>query len=743
MSIPDVDELLEQLEEARDSGQELTVEDVCSDFPELLDRLRERWQRIRQFDDRYCTREESDDEVKRKMSAMPENMAGKLLICQAELRIEDFHDRGGLGDVYRALDTESNREVAVKLLRIDRQSPSNQEDFKRESQIIGGLLHPGIVSIYGSGETIDGRPFYTMPFVDRGNLRAAITRYHSQHPSHVLGSEKDFRDLLYQLVSVCKTVAYAHSRGIVHRDLKAENVLLGKYGETLVIDWGCATRVERSERFKVHGERTLQLHEVGDSSSSGGLTLRYASPEQLRGDAPVGPESDIYSLGALLYLLLTGESPLEHELDHQVRRRVLSGAIDPPTVVKGKVPHRLSAVCSKAMSVAPEDRYATALDLADDLERYLSDEPVSVCRDYLGMRLARIVRRNRTASLILLCTLLVASAVLSLAFAGQSYFASLAKNSASERLTLAATLAGNLAGFEIDRRISLLEKEASNPELLEAMVALHVDPDKRELKERVQNLIYQFSDEVESSGVKIESMFLTDDTGTQVARAPKSDSIGKNFAYRNYFHGLKEDMDPDSEEYQANPPPVGTRPIVSNAYVSTNQDSDGNYPIKTSFTVAVMHRNAAGQQQVLGRLGMSMVINDLEVFERLASLDVDAVLIETRDYTWGTGQATGLIMDRLMNDAAGIAAGSNPEAVGSEQSLSEVQDTMPRLAADSVSRVIDEANRADDAFLIPSFSDPQISSRVQEAACARIAIPYRADLKTGWTVIFIDSAQQP
>ena len=676
------------------------------------------------------------------MSAMPEHMAGQMLVSQTELRIEDFHDRGGLGDVYRALDTESNREVAVKLLRIDRQSPSNQEDFKRESQIIGGLLHPGIVSIYSTGETIDGRPFYTMPFIDRGNLRSAITRYHSKHPTRVVGSEKDFRDLLYRLVSVCKTVAYAHSRGIVHRDLKAENVLLGKYGETLVIDWGCATRVERADRFKVFGERTLQLREVGDSSSSGGLTLRYASPEQLRGNGPVGPESDIYSLGAVLYLLLTGESPLEHLPDDQVRRRVLSGSIDPPKAVKPKVPDRLAAVCAKAMSAETGDRYETALDLADDLERYLSDEPVSVCRDYLGMRLARIVRRNRTASLILLCTLLVASLVLSLAFAGQSYFASLAKTSASERLKLAATLAGNLGGFEIDRRISLLEKEASNHELVDAMLAIQSDPGNTALRDRIQNLIYQFHFEIESSGVTLESMFITDDKGTQIARAPVSNSIGKNFAYRHYFHGLKQDFDPDSADFLDNPPSVSAVPIVSNAYVSTNKDSDGNYPIKTAFTVPVVQNDADGNSQVLGRLGMSMKINDLEVFEGLASLEVDAVLIETRDYDWGTGQATGLILDRISNAAKDVAVATSPEAAGSEQPLDEVKDAMPRLAADSVLRILDEANRVDEAFLIRSFSDPQISQQTKEAACARIALPYRANLKSGWTVIFIDSAEE-
>jgi serine/threonine protein kinase len=706
--------------------------------------LRERWERIQQFDDNFCTREESADEIQRKMSAMPENMAGNVLISQTELKIEEFHDRGGLGDVYRAHDMESTREVAVKLLRVDRQNTSNLDDFRREAQIIGGLLHPGIVSIYGTGETIDGRPFYTMPFLDRGNLRAAVTRYHRNHPAQVESSEKDFRDLVYRLVGVCKTVAYAHSRGIVHRDLKAENVLLGKYGETLVIDWGCATRVERAERFKVDGERTLQLNEVGDSSSSAGLTLRYASPEQLKGNQPVGPESDIYSLGSILYLLLTGQSPLEHEADEQIRRRVLSGAIEPPESVKPKVPHRLSAICSKAMSVMPENRYETAMDMAEDLERYLSDETVSVCKDSLGIRLARRVRRNRTASLFLLATLLVASAVLSLAFAGQSYFASLAKETASERLELAATMAGDLGGFEIDRRLQLLEKEAMNFDLIAAMQALQDDAPDSELWElRVKNLVHQFRGEVESSGVKLESMFLTNATGTQIARAPVSQSIGKNFAFRHYFHGLKQDLDPASPESQENPPPASALPIVSNAYVSTNTDSTGQYPIKTAFTVAVMGKDSKGNPQVLGRLGMSMKINDLAIFDRLKSLSVDAVLIETRDYDWGSGQATGLVLDRIDNSEESVGIPTSPLASGSKQTMKDVKDAMPRLATESVTEVVTSSRQSRGAFVIPSFFDPQINSKPQEAACARIQFPYRSNAETGWTVIFIDAAEEP
>ena len=185
MTKPELDDFLEQLEDAREAGRALTVEDVCADHPEMIDQVRTQWQKLLEFERKFGTgrhvtgrhgsgpqgtgrngtRRETTDEVERKLAAMPESMAGKRLVMQTELNLDQFHDRGGLGDVYVATDAEHAREVAVKLLRTDRQGPVNQEDFKRERQIIGGLVHPGIVSIQGSGETIDGRPFYTMPCI--------------------------------------------------------------------------------------------------------------------------------------------------------------------------------------------------------------------------------------------------------------------------------------------------------------------------------------------------------------------------------------------------------------------------------------------------------------------------------------------------------------------------------------------------------------------------------------------------
>lgn len=747
MSTPDIDELIDRLEEALDAGHPLTVEQVCIDYPELLEPLRRRWAALKHRDDRQGTMVESPEEIETKLATMPGQAVGTRLLMQTELHLNDFHDCGGLGEVYEAIDQGLSRRLAVKLLRHDRKLPANLEDFRREAQIIGLLNHPGIVSIVGWGETIEGRPYYAMPFVDRGNLLSSAATYHAKNGARIDDSDKEFRDLLYRLASVCKTIAYAHSRSIVHRDLKPENVMLGKYGETLVIDWGCATLVSRDARFKIPGEQTLQLKGINDSTSSGGMTLRYASPEQLHGNKSVGPESDIYSLGAILYRLLTGKSPYENIPNDHVRGLSMAGKLEPAETIKAGIPKPLAAICRKAMQVAPNDRYETAMAMADDLERFLSDASVSVCRTSLSTKMARIVRRNRTASAILLGTLLLGTGLLTIALAGQSVFALKAKNSARERLRLAATMAANIGGFELDRRISLLEHEAQSPQLVAQLSSISDTPNDRTAWSQAQNLMYELEDVLTQSGVGVESMFLTDARGTQVARVPKSDSIGESFAYRNYFHGRAEDLDPTSADYLANPPKPATGLVISNAYVSTNQDKNGEYPIKTAISVAVEASDANGAKRIVGRLGMSVRVNDLGVFKGLSDLSADAVLIEMRDYEWGSTTARGLILDRKISqhNTFSVPRQTNGAGTSSGRQLSseaKVQDAMPRLSPPSIEHLVSIIQSQSEANLITGFHDAQINQKRQEAAAAAVRLPYREGVQTGWAVLFYEAEDQ-
>ena len=214
------------------------------------------------------------------------------------------HARGGLGEVFVALDRELQREVALKEIQ-DRHADDlhSRARFVLEAEITGGLEHPGIVPVYGLGAYADGRPFYAMRFIRGDSLQDAIKRFHAaEGPSRDAGERTlALRGLLRRFVDVCNALAYAHARGVLHRDLKPANVMLGKYGETLVVDWGLAKAAGRAEEAGDSEEATLRPRSASDSAPTqlGAVmgTPSYMSPEQAAGRVDqLGPASDIYSL---------------------------------------------------------------------------------------------------------------------------------------------------------------------------------------------------------------------------------------------------------------------------------------------------------------------------------------------------------------------------------------------------------------------------------------------------------------
>jgi WD40 repeat protein/tRNA A-37 threonylcarbamoyl transferase component Bud32 len=333
------------------------------------------------------------------------------------------HAKGGLGQISVALDAELNREVALKELRPERaDDPDSRARFLLEAEITGRLEHPGVVPVHGLGCDAQGRPFYAMRFVKGQSLKEAIDRFHAAEKSD--GSDPRqwnlaLRQLLNRFVAVCNVMAYAHSRGVIHRDLKPANILLGPYGETLVVDWGLAKVVGRGEDAAKACAVEFTLQPASSSSETlPGTALgtpAYMSPEQAEGRLErVGPLSDVYSLGATLYCLLTGKPPIEETDVGEALRRVQWGEFPPPRAVRPSIPPGLEAIGLKAMALEPEERYPSAPALADEIEHWLADEPVSVYREPITVRLTRWGRRHRTLATsmgVLLITTVVGLAI--------------------------------------------------------------------------------------------------------------------------------------------------------------------------------------------------------------------------------------------------------------------------------------------------------------------------------------------
>lgn len=324
-------------------------------------------------------------------------------------RVVRPHAKGGLGVVFVARDQELNREVALKeIQQLYASDEVARARFTLEAEITGSLEHPGIVPVYGLGSYEDGRPFYAMRFIRGDSLKEAIERYHQPKSARKLVTTErtlELRQLLGRFVDVCQAVAYAHSRGVLHRDLKPGNIMLGKYGETLVVDWGVAKALGQSDpEASPVSEGAFQPASGSsvDPTQQGTVvgTLAYMSPEQANGRLDtVGTGTDVFSLGATLFHILTGQPPYYGVPGEELRGRIRDGCFPSPRQIRKDIPASLEAICLKAMAHVPSDRYATAGELADDIEHFLADEPTHAYRDNLWERAQRWLRRHRGAAL--------------------------------------------------------------------------------------------------------------------------------------------------------------------------------------------------------------------------------------------------------------------------------------------------------------------------------------------------------
>ncbi len=305
-------------------------------------------------------------------------------------RVLSLHDKGGLGQVMLARDEQIGRTVALKEIRPDRaDDPENQVRFVAEDEITGGLEHPGIVPVYALGRYSDQRPYYVMRFIRGSHLGKAIDAFHQQVAAGLKDDQwlLEMHKLLRRFIDVCNAVGYAHSRGVVHRDLKPGNVMLGKFGETLLVDWGLAKIVGRSEEAYTTEEATLRISAGSGSyatlAGSKMGTPAYMSPEKAAGD--------LDALGSA------------------------SGEFEPPRAVNPQTPKPLEAISLKAMARLPADSYSSPAQLVEDLECWMADRPVAAYRESRVARLARWMRRHRTGVRAAVAALAAVSVVSSVA----------------------------------------------------------------------------------------------------------------------------------------------------------------------------------------------------------------------------------------------------------------------------------------------------------------------------------------
>ncbi len=357
---------------------------------------------------------------------------------EARYELEGEIARGGMGIIQRVWDGDLRRSIARKILGKDAKgSDSRKSDprtigrFLEEAQVTAQLEHPGIVPVHELGVDKKGTLYFTMRMVRGEDLHRIFE--HARTGQHGWSQTRT----LHVLLKVCEAMAFAHKKGVIHRDLKPSNVMVGRFGETYVMDWGLARVLGEREGKDLRFQAAPPSNDV--RTDRGGLertpdsplltrdgdvvgTPAYMSPEQARGElARLGPATDVYALGAMLYHLLSGRVPYTEPGrklgPHSILSRVMDGP--PPRIetLAPATPPELVAICDKAMARELERRYATMLELAEDLRAYLEMRVVRAYRTGPVVELAKWVRRNRlSAASLAALVLAVAGGGLSVAW---------------------------------------------------------------------------------------------------------------------------------------------------------------------------------------------------------------------------------------------------------------------------------------------------------------------------------------
>ncbi|OAI40916.1 hypothetical protein AYO40_04030 [Planctomycetaceae bacterium SCGC AG-212-D15] len=395
-------ELLLHWRELLEQGKDLSPEEICAECPELTDEFRRRLEAIRSMeamlgrkpDDPSATTHAADrgrhqpgtvtEGPKPRGDAPAPHIPGYEIL--------GVLDRGGMGVVYKALQIQLKRVVALKMILGGLHAgPQQLARFRTEAEAIARLQHPHIVQIYEVGES-EGRPFFTMEFVEGGSLAQHLADYRLPPADSKSGStasklavrkERDERvgHIVRLIETLAETIHTAHQRGIVHRDLKPANVLLTLEGLPKITDFGLAKRLDATSK----------------NTSTGAIlgTPSYMAPEQASGKVrAIGPATDVYALGAILYELLTGRPPFQGETSIETLMDVMANDPIAPTRLQRTIPRNLEAICLRCLEKKPTHRYLSAAELAEDLRRFQNDLPIAGRRFEKLRRGVRWLRRH-------------------------------------------------------------------------------------------------------------------------------------------------------------------------------------------------------------------------------------------------------------------------------------------------------------------------------------------------------------
>lgn len=338
----------------------------------------------------------------------------------ARYSLTRLHAEGGLGRIWVARDGSLERDVALKELKPHTATDANAwRRFLREAQVTGQLEHPNIVPVYELSQTgPEAAPFYTMRLVKGKTLREAIGEYHDRRRARH-DDPLALPRLLQAFVNVCQAVSYAHSRGVIHRDLKPDNIILGDFGEVLVLDWGLAKTRRGDDAAAVpaspatEGKATATMAAELTALGSVVGTPAYMAPEQAAAQAEaVDERTDVFGLGGILFEILTGRPPRTGSDVRAMLGRAVDQPVMNPRQVLAEVPPALDAICARALALKPTDRYAAAVDVAQDVQRFLADEPTTAYRESWARRSARWRRKHRTLVAVAAAVGLVSAAAI-------------------------------------------------------------------------------------------------------------------------------------------------------------------------------------------------------------------------------------------------------------------------------------------------------------------------------------------